>query len=67
MAVSDDGERTSRQYDAMAAGFVIERLDEPQPLPELAEHDPARYERLRTTPRYLFFRLRPTPAVGGRP
>jgi SAM-dependent methyltransferase len=42
-----------------SAGFVIERLVEPAPLPELADRDPAAYQKIRTQPRFLFFRLRP--------
>jgi ubiquinone/menaquinone biosynthesis C-methylase UbiE len=42
------------------AGFVIERLVEPAPLPELAERDADAYELIRTRPRFLFFRLRPS-------
>jgi ubiquinone/menaquinone biosynthesis C-methylase UbiE len=42
------------------AGFVIERLVEPEPLAELAERDADAYETIRTKPRFLFFRLRPT-------
>ncbi len=42
------------------AGFVIERLAEPLPLPELAERDARANEDIRTSPRFLFFRLRPT-------
>jgi SAM-dependent methyltransferase len=42
------------------AGFVIERLVEPAPLPEAAERDAQAYEAIRTKPRFLFFRLRPT-------
>jgi ubiquinone/menaquinone biosynthesis C-methylase UbiE len=42
-----------------AAGFVIERLTEPEPLPELANRDPEAYQAIRTQPRFLFFRLRP--------
>ena len=41
-----------------SAGFVIERVVEPQPLEELAARDPVAYERIRTQPRFLFFRLR---------
>ncbi len=41
-----------------SSGFVIEQLVEPEPIPELRERNPAAYERIRTTPRYLFFRLR---------
>jgi SAM-dependent methyltransferase len=39
------------------AGFVIDRLEEPSPLPELQEREPAVYRRLTTTPAFLFFRL----------
>jgi ubiquinone/menaquinone biosynthesis C-methylase UbiE len=47
--------------DAIAgAGFVIERLVEPAPLPEGAGRDADAYEEIRTRPRFLFFRLRPT-------
>jgi len=42
-----------------AAGFVIERLVEPQPQPEARDVDPAAYEALSTQPAFLFFRLRP--------
>jgi ubiquinone/menaquinone biosynthesis C-methylase UbiE len=42
------------------AGFVIERLAEPLPVPELAEKDPADDHIIRTQPRFLFFRLRRT-------
>lgn len=42
-----------------SAGFVIERLSEPTPLPELARSDPDGYHTLRTQPSFLLFRLRP--------
>jgi SAM-dependent methyltransferase len=43
-----------------AAGFVIERLIEPRPVPEAAAIDPERYERLCREPTgFLAFRLRP--------
>jgi 2-polyprenyl-3-methyl-5-hydroxy-6-metoxy-1,4-benzoquinol methylase len=42
-----------------SAGFVIERLVEPEPSPELADRDPEAYQWLKTEPRFLFFRLRP--------
>ncbi len=42
------------------AGFVIERLVEPKPLAELATRDADAYEEIRTRPKFLFFRLRPT-------
>lgn len=43
-----------------SAGFLIERLVEPEPLATLASHDPASYLELSTRPRFLFFRLRPS-------
>ncbi len=42
-----------------ASGFIIERLVEPGPSPELAERDPEAYQLIRTEPRFLFFRLAP--------
>jgi SAM-dependent methyltransferase len=39
------------------AGFVIDRLVEPAPLPSLQQHDPEAYDKIRTRPRFLFFRL----------
>jgi hypothetical protein len=39
------------------AGFVIDRLEERSPLPELQEREPAASGRLTTTPAFLFFRL----------
>ena len=41
-----------------SAGFFIERLLEPQPLPEADERDSAATHTLRTEPSFLFFRLR---------
>jgi hypothetical protein len=49
-----------------SAGLVIERLIEPQPLEELAARDPVACERLRTQPRFLFFRLRSLQALADR-
>ncbi len=40
------------------AGFVIEQLVEPAPLPQLQDADPAVFQQLATEPRFLFFRLR---------
>ncbi len=40
------------------AGFVIEQLDEPEPLAELQEVDAASYEELCRFPFFLLFRLR---------
>ncbi len=46
--------------EIFAAGFVIERLLEPRPVPEAAALDPAEFERLAREPRgFLAFRLRP--------
>lgn len=40
------------------AGFRVERLVEPRPLPECEERFPQEWELLTTKPRFLFFRLR---------
>jgi len=48
------------------AGFVIDRLLEPAPLPGLQEREPATYRRLTITPGFLFFRLI-KPAQTARP
>lgn len=47
-------------------GFVIERMVEPMPRPELEAIDPGAFETLTTRPRFLFFVLRPMPE-GGAP
>jgi len=39
------------------AGFVISRLVEPEPVPELADVDPELFHRFKTQPQFLFFRL----------
>lgn len=39
------------------AGFLIERIVEPTAVPELAELDPAEYQKLTTEPRFICFRL----------
>ena len=39
------------------AGFLIESIVEPRPIPEMKESDPARYEKLTTTPNFINFRL----------
>jgi SAM-dependent methyltransferase len=39
------------------AGFLIDRLIEPQPLPELAQRKPEEHRWLTTAPNFLFFRL----------
>lgn len=41
------------------AGFVIERLVEPRPLPEMATSYPQAHEKLTTRPAFVLFRLRP--------
>jgi GrpB-like predicted nucleotidyltransferase (UPF0157 family)/SAM-dependent methyltransferase len=38
------------------AGFAVDRLEEPMPVPEAAKADPKWTEKLRTTPRFLYFR-----------
>lgn len=40
------------------AGFVIERLVEPTPVPEMAASHPDTYERLSTEPGFVLFKLR---------
>jgi len=48
--------------EIFAAGFLIERLLEPRPLPEGARVDPEEYELLTREPRgFMAFRLRPRP------
>jgi SAM-dependent methyltransferase len=47
------------------AGFVIDRLVEPAPVPELRERDPDAYHRLTTEPSFLLFRLTKRAHVGG--
>lgn len=41
------------------AGFDIDELAEPAPLPECAERFPDAYASLTTAPRFLYLRLRP--------
>jgi ubiquinone/menaquinone biosynthesis C-methylase UbiE len=43
------------------AGFLIERLVEPRPVPEMAVRDPESYARLEHAPAFIAFRLGPTP------
>jgi ubiquinone/menaquinone biosynthesis C-methylase UbiE len=51
-------ERTCEEI--FAAGFLIERLTEPRPVPEAAAINPREYERLAREPRgFIAFRLRP--------
>ena len=40
-----------------SAGFVIDRLVEPDASPELRQRHPQDYDKIRTKPRFLFFRL----------
>jgi ubiquinone/menaquinone biosynthesis C-methylase UbiE len=50
-----------------SAGFLIERLVEPLPTPEMASVDPEVDQKLQTAPDFLFFRLRaagPGPSGG---
>jgi SAM-dependent methyltransferase len=58
---------TSMCESIASAGFVIERLVEPEPVAELADRDPADYELLRTKPGFLFFRLRMSLPPAGNP
>lgn len=52
----------SEMFAAFAeAGWRVERLDEPLPLPECRERDPAAWARLTTAPAFLFLRLVPLP------
>jgi len=44
-----------------AAGFLIERLVEPLPQPEMARTHPGPFEKLSRQPAFILFRLRPTP------
>jgi GrpB-like predicted nucleotidyltransferase (UPF0157 family)/SAM-dependent methyltransferase len=47
----------SRTFGAVRdAGFAVDRLVEPMPLPEAAEADPEWAANLRTKPRFLYFR-----------
>ncbi len=43
------------------AGFWIERLVEPRPVPEMAAQDPDSYAQLEHAPAFIAFRLRPAP------
>jgi SAM-dependent methyltransferase len=42
----------------LGAGFVLERLVEPQPVPAFKKHDPADYEKLLRSPGFLCIRAR---------
>jgi hypothetical protein len=50
-----------------AAGFLIEQLVEPDPLPELRDKDPKAYATLTHEPQFLFFRLTPARKEGASP
>jgi SAM-dependent methyltransferase len=50
----------SRMFGEIAeAGFRVDELSEPQPLPEVRELDPEAWERLTRNPHFLFLRLVP--------
>ncbi|MBB4660821.1 class I SAM-dependent methyltransferase [Conexibacter arvalis] len=71
----DRWEKGGREYDVRfwrrplhamfasfdAAGWRVERLEEPQPLPACRERDPEAWRRLTREPAFLFFRLVPVP------
>jgi SAM-dependent methyltransferase len=48
--------------DFAEAGFLIERLVEPRPVPAGAGRDPDGYDRLSQEPFFIAFRLRPVPS-----
>jgi SAM-dependent methyltransferase len=48
------------------AGFLIDRLTEPQPLPEAAQRNPEDHNWLTTRPAFLFYRLVKRPAPNTR-
>jgi hypothetical protein len=59
-AAAQAGKPVSSWLAEAAAGFLIERLLEPRPVPGTAAIDPGRYERLGREPRgFIAFRLRP--------
>jgi len=49
---------TAMTESLASAGFVIERLVEPEPVPALRARDSISHARIRTAPSFLFFRLR---------
>jgi SAM-dependent methyltransferase len=51
----------------LGAGFVLERLLEPRPLPEFQEHDPADYEKLMRRPGFICIRARKGASAGPCP
>jgi hypothetical protein len=46
------------------AGFLIDRLVEARPNPELEKRDPSAYQELTTWPLFMHFRLRPAQSDG---
>jgi len=49
----------------VGAGFALERVLEPRPIPEFEKHDPADYEKLMRQPGFICFRASKGLAVGG--
>jgi SAM-dependent methyltransferase len=47
----------------LAAGFALERLVEPRPIPEFRDRDPAMYARLMRQPGFICLRARKAPAA----
>lgn len=45
-------------HPLLEAGFILERLLEPRPVPEFEDHDPADYEKLMRQPGFICFRAR---------
>lgn len=45
----------------LAAGFILDQLVEPRPLPEFKEHDPADYAKLMRQPGFICFRALKAP------
>ncbi|NYH82538.1 Methyltransferase domain-containing protein [Actinopolymorpha cephalotaxi] len=50
--------------ELLGAGFVLERLVEPRPVPELQKLDPEAHDKLHTAPCFLSVRLRRGPNAG---
>jgi hypothetical protein len=46
----------------LEAGFVLERLLEPRPVPQFKDHDPADYDKLMRRPGFICIRARKGPA-----
>lgn len=49
---------TSLTEEFASTGFLIERLVEPTPAPEMAQSHPDAYEKLSSEPGFIMFRLR---------